>query len=101
MLLGQQQANANLSGQGSWIFLRALLGPSWELGVSSIQPDSEGWYEYTYSWPPDRVLLQFKRVWTKEPPDIWIGYANFDPEFNIANLCWRYTGIGRHQMEAA
>ena len=76
-----------------------LLGPA-GLGVSEIKPDSEGWYNYIYSIPPDRILLQFSDASGYNLNPVWLGYAeDLDPLFNIAYLYWRYTGIGRHQME--
>jgi hypothetical protein len=73
------------------------------LGASHLQevgPDEEGWYEYIAKPAPKGILLQFEVRRMHQSPIIWIGYANdLSPQFNIANLYWRYTGIGRHQKE--
>jgi hypothetical protein len=51
-----------------------------------------------YTFPPENILLQFK-IENSEFPSTWSGYADFPPEFNIASLKWRLTGIGKHQLE--
>ena len=104
----------------SWLFEK-LLGPLGSYGVYSglsyanasnpPQPDSEGWYNLFYKYPSDHILLQFeRRVYPSShflaaetrKHSRWIGYYNDLPEdFNVADLYWRYTGIGRHQLEAA
>ena len=81
--------------------LSNLLGLSSLRGVSELGPDSEGWYDCQYSFAPNNVLLQFKRINSGLSDGVWIGYADFHPTFNIANLYWRYTGIGKHQLEFA
>ena len=77
---------------------RELFGSIGSFGVSSLGPDENGWYDFTYSYPPKNVLLQFER--RSGDLDTWIGYNDFHPEFNVAGLYWRHTGIGREQMEA-
>ena len=83
---------------------RELFGSIGSFGVSSLGPDENGWYDFTYSYPPKNVLLQFERRWPIDSKfadvERWVGYNDFYPEFNVAGLYWRYTGIGREQMEA-
>lgn len=90
------------NGRGCWFrdgfcCLDGLFGTSYGLGISRIksEPDSEGWYDYLSHYPPDDVLLQFKQ----NTGETWIGYHKFSPEMNCAYLRWRYTGIGKQQME--
>jgi hypothetical protein len=81
-------------GSSNWFSLLGSLGFA---GVVDSGPDEDGWYDYQYSRPRKDILLQFQRrgyVVTQ-----WIGYADFHEMFNVADLYWRYTGIGKHQME--
>jgi hypothetical protein len=78
--------------------LSGLFGALGSIGAIDLGPDENGWYDYQYSRLRKDILLQFQRrgyVVTQ-----WIGYADFHEMFNVANLYWRYTGIGKHQMEA-
>jgi hypothetical protein len=66
----------------------ALWGPS--------EPDEEGWCRYVPgSLPPEKALCLFKRGDDGEP---WVGYAGFYPEFNIAYLKWKLTGIAKESL---
>lgn len=86
---------ADLIGQG------ISSDPSGQLynSLNPPQPDSEGWNDYMYSFPPENVLLQFKQQRSEITAQVWTGYADFPYEFNVANLKWRLTGIGKHQLE--
>ena len=66
------------------------------------QPDEDGWYLYELSYAPRGILLQFERRMSNvSTGSLWVGYADdFGPESCISGLYWRYTGIGRHQMDA-
>lgn len=69
--------------------------------IDLIDPGA-GWISYIESPPPHYILCQFVRricwegpVWAQ-----WVGMrAEFSPEFKVANLYWRLTGIGKHQLE--
>jgi hypothetical protein len=71
-----------------------------QLGTGGLAPmgfqtvfDND-WHDYVYFSPPRNVLCQF---WNSSRK--WTGYGrDFAPEFNIANLQWRLTGIGKHQL---
>ena len=97
----QQQANACGSGLGGWGCLGGLFGNQISSGSSSIgymlqqTPLDNDWHDYIYSSPPRDVLCKFSR----DTGSTWMGYArDFHPEFNVAGLCWRLTGIGKHQL---
>lgn len=94
-------------------FGNSLLGCGGYLGGISYwqspeaSPDKNGWYEYLNKSAPKNILCQFEiRTRTPQSPDhpqivqSWVGYANFTPEFNVAHLYWRLTGIGRMQLES-
>lgn len=54
------------------------------------------WRSYELYVPQSDILTEFHREGDCES---WIGYAaDFVKDFNIANLRWRYTGIGREQL---
>jgi hypothetical protein len=84
--------------------LESLLGA---VGIASgrTEPDADGWHNYLYTYPPKNILLQFERrvgLDSLIPQKYgWTGYADFGDYFNTANLYWRLTGIGKHQLEAA
>lgn len=47
------------------------------------------------SLPPDKALYLFKRDDGKP----WVGYADFFyPEFNVAYLKWKLTGIAKEGL---
>jgi hypothetical protein len=108
-MCGQQQ---QLNAFGYASSLSSLFGETGLLTVGQYlstalnprQMDENDWHEYQYSFPPNNILLQFeRRQYTSQSayPQItsWIGYADFDPAFNISYLYWRYTGIGKHQID--
>lgn len=113
MLGGQQRILSELemfglSGMGQ-AGLLGLFGPSgldqgfrtnhWYL---KPEADSEGWYAYINHPVPKGILCQFERRagMSGEDQGRWVGYADFHPQFNVANLYWRLTGIGKMQMES-
>ncbi len=95
--IGYQQLNA----LNPW-FWDSLFGPD-GLGLVRYQgPDEDGWHTYIGDRPPEDTLCVFERhtetYQTPSFPQItrWVGYRNeFHPEFNIANLKWRLTGIAK------
>ena len=92
-MFGNQQMSG-LTGQSCCGFLQSILGGLGSIGASAAcAPDSNGWYPYGYDGPPKDKLLQFYQPTTGQ---VWVGYrAELHPEFNIANLKWRLTGIGK------
>ena len=79
--------------QGLWMGLLVSIGG---LGASAYySPDSDGWYNYEgNSYAIRDVLCIFKDKMGVE----WVGYSrDFHPEFNIADLKWKYTGIAKEQ----
>lgn len=87
-----------MSGNNFW---SGILGSL--VGIGAFQtcgPNDEGWYDYcTYPAPPN-ALCQFKIELDngQEVSEKWIGYSrDFRPEFNVAYLKWRYTGIARQE----
>ena len=88
--LGQQQAPSG----GFW---NSLLGNKcWSVSLlSPVGPGKDGWYDYNYHQPAHDALCQFKQYDDGEP---WIGYADFSPEFNVAYLKWRLTGIAKEGL---
>jgi hypothetical protein len=57
-------------------------------------PDADGWYHFMGIRPSKTKLCQF---YDTSAEVVWVGYADFPPEFNIANLKWRLTEIGKEQ----
>ena len=85
----QQQANPAGDCGGFW---DALLGNVGALYLSSVT-DTEGWVDYINCSPKKDVLCQFKQHEDGIP---WVGYSSeFHPEFNVAYLKWRLTGIAK------
>ena len=69
--------------------------------MSSPGPDKDGWYAYIYGAPPKDALCQFKQDVEGYIGGPWVGYSSdFSPEFNVAYLKWRLTGIARMQLES-
>jgi hypothetical protein len=62
-----------------------------------VAPDADGWYEYIGNAPTKEALCQFKQGHEENEGEPWVGYADFHPEFNVAYLKWRYTGISKEQ----
>lgn len=100
--LGKQMGGYGQQLQGlesSCGFLGAILGGIGSLGAS-YGPDEDGWHAYIGDGPPRDKLLQFERR-TETLQSIipqttrWVGYADFLPEFNVADLYWRLTGIAK------
>ena len=55
------------------------------------------WTDYMFQPAPRSLLCQFRR---KEWAEIHVGYAkDFRPEFNVAGLEWKLTGIAREQLD--
>lgn len=60
-----------------------------------IRLDRESWTEYDFQRPPD-VLCKF---WNSNTYRTFIAKpSDFSPEFNVAGLYWKLTGIGREQL---
>lgn len=58
--------------------------------------NGEDWTEYTFQPAPRTLLCQFRR----EGQPVYVGYAkDFPPEFNVAGLEWKLTGIAREQLD--
>lgn len=97
-LANQQQNFALAQTGGGWDFWSSLLG---NIGVSPyrfVSPDTEGWYDYCTCPAPPNALCQFKQDMEELRDKVWVGYSrDFRPEFNVANLKWRYTGIAREE----
>lgn len=95
-LLGPLPNQLNNGNRG---FLWSILGGYSGLGgYEAPGPDSEGWYDYCGCPAPPNALCQFKQGWEEDEGDPWIGYSrNFAPEFNVAYLKWRYTGIAKEE----
>lgn len=104
----QQQSMAGLAYQGR--FWSSLLGNAGGIGSERTQcnllgspykfatSDSEGWYDYCVCPAPPDALCQFKQGIEEDEGHSWIGYSrDFHPEFNVAYLKWRYTGIAREE----
>jgi hypothetical protein len=94
------QQNIFYQGESFWgnSYFESLFGALSRGAVYGTGPDENGWTEYLSSNPPKNVLLQFRRRDSCQD-FTWIDYNDFHPEFNVANLYWRLTGIGRHQLE--
>ena len=95
--LGAQQQQ----GFGVSLGFEGLFGSLFGLGTSQAfwapsGPDEEGWCLYEpSSLPPDKALYLFKRDDGKP----WVGYADFFyPEFNVAYLKWKLTGIAKEGL---
>jgi hypothetical protein len=63
-----------------------------------------GWTDYLFKRAPSGILCQFARVETSDNGGYmtkpWVGVQDdFRPEYNVAGLYWRLTGIGREQLE--
>ena len=57
------------------------------------------WTSYAFQLPPPTLLCQFRREGQGQA-GWFVGYAkDFSPEFNVANLEWRLTGIARVQLD--
>ncbi len=91
---GQQWVNQSQGG-----FWNALLGATTGVGHLLAQgPDSEGWHDYSVNPPPPYALCQFKQGREENEGEPWVGYQkDFRPEFNVAYLKWRYTGIAKEE----
>lgn len=62
-------------------------------GIQEETPDEDGWFNYIGCRCPRLSLCQFKQHKDGIP---WVGYAyEFRPEFNVAYLKWRLTGIAK------
>jgi hypothetical protein len=68
---------------------------------------SDGWTNYAYQRPPRGILCVFeRRQRTEQSPEYpqvtqrFVDVDDFDPQFNIAYLHWKMTGIGREQWDA-
>ena len=75
---------------------RSLSGSLGGLGAAAYYgPDSGGWRNYDgNSYAIRDVLCIFKDKMGVE----WVGYSrDFHPEFNIADLKWKYTGVAKEQ----
>lgn len=99
---GQQGSVAGLAYQGG--FWSSLLGNSGGFVSGSAyefaSPDSDGWYDYCGCPAPPDALCQFKQGREENEGEPWIGCGrDFHPEFNVAYLKWRYTGIARQERE--
>ena len=95
-LTGLYQQWEESFGVGFW---NSLFGSIGGLGVSSLGPDKDGWYTYFYSAPPKDALCQFKQDVEGYVGGPWVGYSSdFSPEFNVAYLKWRLTGIAKEGL---
>ena len=64
-----------------------------------IPPSSDGWLPYVEKRPQQDLVLQFTRAYDSSRPFVAIP-ANFPPEYNVANLYWRLTGVAKMQLVA-
>jgi hypothetical protein len=56
-------------------------------------PLESGWKWYVEEVPPRDVLVRFSNEYNGKQ---WTGYAReLHPEFNVAHLLWKLTGIAR------
>jgi len=95
-LMGQVGWAANQNQQLPFgDFVSVLLG-GYGSGAAEgyCPPDSEGWHTCIGDRPPKDRLCVFER---RGPDQRWVGYADFHPEFNIANLKWQLTGIAKEE----
>lgn len=93
----EQQLNALTAlNRGLW---SDLFGPIPGWGASLADPEDEnGWHFYVNGGCPKNKLCQFYQPVTEQ---IWVGFRNeFHPEFNISNLKWRLTGVGKEGYDS-
>lgn len=58
--------------------------------------NGDDWTDYTWQPAPQFLLCQFRR----KDGFAHTGYAkDFCPEFNVAGLEWKLTGIAREQLD--
>lgn len=96
--------------QSIWEGLLGCCASSCVSGWASSAPvpvDEHGWHTYIGDAPDLDVLVEFKQKghgdrFPGKVDLVWVGYArDLHPESNVADLYWRYTGIGKMQRGEA
>ena len=92
--------NQQVALSGGFCGWNSLFGSLGNRGYFS-STDADGWYTYINDPAPPHALCQFKHDMAGiDSP--WVGYSvelwkDFYPEFNVAYLKWKWTGIAKEE----